>query len=206
MLRVSVDSFCNSFEVFLNNGVPVKIVLDVVGREHASDLEVSGAEGVGRAQLTVVACMSGGGAAEGGQVGVSGWSHQRHGLSGVQVQTHCAYVLVVLSVLAVLLVQASPRVLLLLLLWLGLGRSTLRGVRGKRGPALRRDHSGCREELVYRRAQVGHLRRVQRPVVELCLAHALLQTLERREVDVSPVVAGGDAAALFEPVQVWIPV
>lgn len=42
------------------------------------------------------------------------------------------------------------------------------------GGTLRRDDPcGC-EELVDGGAQVGHLGGVQRPVVELCLSHALL--------------------------------
>lgn len=40
--------------------------------------------------------------------------------------------------------------------------------------ALRRNHSRRCEKLVYRRTEICHLRRVQGPVVELGLAHALL--------------------------------
>lgn len=47
-----------------------------------------------------------------------------------------------------------------------------------RGPLWGDDPSGCKE-LVNGGTQVGHLGRVQRPVVELSLSHALLQTWQR---------------------------
>lgn len=68
------------------------------------------------------------------------------------------------------------------------------------------DDTGAGEKLVYGGAEVSDLRGLQGPVVELSLPHALFQTLEGRKVHISPVVATGYAAALFQCVQVGVPV
>lgn len=215
MFHTSPVITCLSIPLFhqrlsLNYGVPVKVVLDVVCSEHASHLEVSQRQPVLLAQLDQVTCHGGSCVAHRRDVRVSWRAHQRgNALSRVYVHVSRADVLVVLVVLAVLIVLA------------GLGvhgpvrlGGVLRGSWGCRvldlrlrvGGALRGDDPCGSEELVNGGTQVGHLGEVQRPVVELRLPHALLQTLKWGEVYVSPVVAGSDAAALFQPVQVWVPV
>lgn len=72
--------------------------------------------------------------------------------------------------------------------------------------ALRGDDPRGSEELVDGGTQVSHLGGIQRPVIEFGLPHALLKTLKRGEVHVSPIVARSNAAALFQPVQVGVPV
>lgn len=72
----------------LDNGVPVEVVLDVIGW-HAMDLEVSAGDHVLLVHLCVVSGHSGSCAAHGGHVGVSRGTHHTHALSGVHVEITC---------------------------------------------------------------------------------------------------------------------
>lgn len=76
----------------LDNGVPVKVVLDVIGW-HAMDLEVSARDHVLLVHLCVVSGHGRPGAAHGRHVGVSRGAHHGHTLSGVHVQITCIEVL-----------------------------------------------------------------------------------------------------------------
>lgn len=194
----------------LNDGVPVEVVLDVVGSEHTSHLEMSRRQRVLLlllAELTVMACHAGSCVAHGGHVGVSSWwAHQRGNvLSRVHVHVPCADVLVVLVVLSVLTVLAGLRVhgpvgLSRVLRYPWCCRVLDLRLRLWVSGALRGDDPCGGEELVDGRTQICHLSGVQCPVVEFGLSHALLQTLKRGKVYVGPVVAGSDAAALLQPV------
>lgn len=162
------------------------------------------------AQLAVMTCHGGSSVAHGRHVRISWWAHQRRKvLSRVHVHVPCADVLIMWVVLPMLIVMAGlwmhGPVRLSRVLRSGRRRWML-DLRLRVGGALRGDDPRRHEELVNGGTQVSHLGSIKRPVAELRLSHALLQTLEWGEVYVSPVVAGSDAAALLQPVQVRVPV
>lgn len=76
----------------LDNGVPIEIILDVVGR-HAMHLEVSGRDHVLLVHLCVVSCHRGSCAAHWGHVRISWRTHHGHTLSGIHVEISCVEVL-----------------------------------------------------------------------------------------------------------------
>lgn len=85
--------FCVQRELWrLDDGVPVKVVLDVIGL-HAMHLEVSGGDHVLLVHLCMVSRHCGSCGAHWRHVGVSRRSHQGHALSGVHVEISCVMVL-----------------------------------------------------------------------------------------------------------------
>lgn len=76
----------------LDDGVPIKIILDVVSW-HAMHLEVSGRYHVLLVHLCMMCCHSGSCAAHGGHVWISWRTHHGHALSRVHVEISCVEVL-----------------------------------------------------------------------------------------------------------------
>lgn len=158
-----------SRQLGLNDGVPVEVVLDVIGSEHTSHLEMSRRQCMLLllllAELTVMACHTGSCVAHGGHVGVSSWwAHQRGNvLSRVHVHVPCADVLVVLSVLTVLagLRVHGPVGLSRVLRYPWRCRVLDLRLRLWVGGALRGDDPCGGEELVDGRTQICHLSGVQ---------------------------------------------
>lgn len=146
--------FCKRRSRGLDNGVPIKVILDVISW-HAMYLEVSGRYHVLLVHLCMVSCHCGSCAAHGGHVGVSWRTHHGHTLSGVHVEISCVEVLA--GFVGVHGAMTNRR--LHCPLWL--------------------DYTGAGKKLIDGRAKVGDLGGLQGPVVQLRLSHTLPQSLER---------------------------
>lgn len=82
----------------------------------------------------------------------------------------------------------------------------MRCSQGDRGVVPRGDHASLCEEAIQRVAEGGEEGRVQGPVAELSLTHALQQVWMTRQVYVCPVKVAGDAEALLQRIRVTEPV
>lgn len=155
----------------LDDGVPVEVVLDVFGR-HAAYLEVSSRHHMLLVHLSVMACHSGASTAHGRHMRISRRTHHwTQALSRVHVHVSCVDVWVGLWMHG-----AVAHWRLHCPLWLD---------------------SCASKELIDGGAEVCNLSGLERPVIQLRLPHTLFQTLEGWQINISPVVAAGDAAAFF---------